>query len=110
LDFIADNLILLLFAATLIIGFFLTCKNRSLNANTLLGLVWQSVAFSLTLTYVIGTIDYVFFQSSYFDFSKNDVAVILIPGIICLLILAASVFYKYVSKLSRKSENDGGDR
>ena len=110
MDFIADNLTLLLFTATLIVGFFLTRRNHSLNVDTSLVLVWQSVAFSLTLTYIIGTFDYVFFQSSYFGFGKKDVAVIIIPGIFCLAILAVSVFYKYVCKLSRKGKNDGGDR
>lgn len=107
--FIEDNITLLLFSATLIIGFFLIRKNHSINTNTLLGLVWQSVAFSLTLTYIIGAFDYVFLHSSYLKFGKNDFAVILIPGTICLFILAASVFYKYVSKVSRKSKNDGDE-
>ena len=113
LDFIfiiVDNLTLLLFAAILIIGFFLTRKNRSLDAHTSVVLVWQSVAYSLTLTYIVGAIDYTFFESSCFGFGKNDFAIILIPGAICLLILGGSGFPKVISKMRRKGKNDGGDR
>lgn len=112
LDFIVDYLTLLLFVVTLIvvIGFLLIRKKHSLNDDILLGLVWRSVVLSMTLTYVIGTFDYFFNESSCFNFGKNDVAVLLIPGVICIVILAVSVFYKYISKLSRKGKNDGGDR
>jgi hypothetical protein len=109
LSFITDYLNLLLFAVTLVIGFFVTRKNRPINANTLLGLIWESVAFSLTLTYIIGTSDYVFFKSSHFNFGRNDVSVIIIPGIICLLVLAVGAFYKFVSKFNRKNNDGGGD-
>ena len=37
-------------------------------------------------------------------------AVILIPGTICLVILAVGVFYKYISKIRFKGKKDGGDR
>lgn len=105
LNFLIDNLSIILFAIFLIGGYLFArlVKKRALNVDDLLGLVWESVAFSLTFTYVIGTFDYVFFESSYFGFNKNDVAVMAIPGVICLTILATSVWYRFISKQKKPS-------
>ena len=106
LKFLIDNLSIILFAIFLIGGYLVPrlFQKRALKVDDLLGLVWQSVALSLTFTYVIGTFDYVFSQSSHFGFSKNGVVVIVIPGTICLAILAASVYYRYISKPSRRGK------
>lgn len=96
----------ILFVIFLVVGFLVArlYKKRVLNTVDLLLLVWQSVAFSLTVTYVVGTFDYVFSQSSHFGFSMNDIRAIMVPAGVCIAILAGSVFFKYVSKLGRRGK------
>ncbi|MFC1917305.1 hypothetical protein ACFLXH_01455 [Chloroflexota bacterium] len=110
MDFISEYLTLLLFAAILIPILVFARKNRSLDARTSVFSVWISVAFSLTLTHIVGIIDYVFFASSYFGFGKNDFAIILIPGAISLLILWGSGFPIAIRKIRRNDESDGGNK
>ena len=106
MKFLIDNLTILLFFIFLIGGYLHArlFQKRAINVDGLLIMIWQSVALSLTFTYVIGTFDYVFAQSPHFGFSKNDVVIIAIPGAICLAVLAASVYYKYISKPSRRGK------
>lgn len=106
MKFLIDNLSILLFAVFLIGGYLFVrlFHKRALKVDDLLGLVWQSVALSLTFTYVIGTFDYFFSESSHFGFDKHGVVVIALPGAICLAILAASVYYKNVGKQSRRGK------
>ena len=79
-------------------------RRRTLSTDDLLQLVWQSVAFALTTMYVIGTVDYIFFQSSNFEFSLKDIWIIALPGAVCIAILAASVYYKYINKVGRRGK------
>lgn len=106
LKLLTDNLSIILFAVCLLGGYLFArlYRHRLLNTDDLLVLVWQSVALSLTFTYVVGTFDYFFSQSSHFGFSKNDIGAIVVPGGVCIAILAASVYYKYVSKPSRRGK------
>lgn len=101
-----DNLSIILFAIFLLGGYLVArlLRQRALSTDDLLVLVWQSVALSLTFTYVVGTFDYFFSQSSHFDFSKNDIGAIIVPGATCIAILAGSVYYKYVNKSGRRGK------
>lgn len=101
-----DNFSVIVFGVFLVGGYLFArlFRRRALNTDNLLGLVWQSVAFSLTITYVFGTFDYFFFQSSHFGFSENAICTITIPAVVCIAILAVSVFYKYVSKVGRRGK------
>jgi hypothetical protein len=106
LKVLVDNLSVILFAIFLVGGYLLIRlrQRRTLGTDDLLVLVWQCVAASLTTTYIVGTFDYFFSQSAHFDFSKNDIGAILIPGLVCIAILAGSVYYKYVSKSGRRGK------
>jgi len=110
LYFIVEYLTLLLFAAILIPLLIFARKNRSLDAQTSVHLVWQSVAYSLMSTYIIGTIDWWFFESSFFGFGKTDVAIVFIAGLISLLIFEGSGIPKFIKKVRRKGKSDGGER
>jgi nucleoside recognition membrane protein YjiH len=110
LDFISEYLTLLLFAIILIILLVFIKKNRSLNALTSVYLVWISVAASLTLTYIVGIIDYGFFESSLLGFGKKDFLIILFPGVISLLILFVSGFLITIRKIRSNGKSDGGGR
>jgi hypothetical protein len=68
----------------------------------LLSLIWQSVALSLAFTYFIGTLDFLFFQATHFGFRFGDVAIIAIPGAICIVILAVDRFARSLKQRGRK--------
>ncbi len=96
----------LIFIIALFGGFFVArlIQKRKVTVDELLVLTWQSFALSLTFRYLIGTFDFLFFKPSHFGFSVNDIVTIAVPGLICLAILAISVYYEYISKPSHRGK------
>jgi len=110
LDFISEYLTLILFAIILIIALVIYNKNHSLDARTSVWLVWVSVAASLGLTYIIGIVDWGFFESSLLGFGKKEFLILLVPGAITLLILIVKGFPEFIHKVKGHDKGNGGGR
>lgn len=95
----------LLFLLCLIAGFLVLrlIKKHKFNFNEMVGLVWVSVATSLTLAYAIGAILSCFNKAALLGFNSSDFNVILWPAAITLVAFAIDRFIKYLNDRNGKS-------
>ncbi len=103
MEFLSDNWKALLFFVVL--GIVFLCRrliqNRAFDSNDMLTLIWLNVGTTLTLIYMLGTIDFVFNNSAILGFKVNDINIIAVAGVLTLTYLAIDRLVKF-SKLKRK--------
>lgn len=105
MGFLLDYWKPLLFLFCFVVGFLILrlIKKRTFNFNEMLGLVWVSVATSLTIAYAIGAIFSCFNKAALLGFNAKDFNVIVWPAAINLVSFAIDRFVKYLNREDGKS-------